>query len=313
MVKKTLYYLFLSVSFAIFLIGCENTQTAKNQPVKKAEALKIMTTNYLLYTMVQDIIGEKNQVDFMFKNEIDQFSFKYTEDSIDNISKKDIFIYTGGSYEPWIDAFLSDLNKNKVTILNVSRGTKIMSRDVPLKYSDKTKVVDIKDNPYYWLDNDKYKTALFNICKTIEDKDPFNKSYYENNFKENIKTVDEYDKKLKEAAKNLKDYTFVVQGDDLDYFTKYLGLKTIKIPSDINYIDTSSQDYKNLQDKFTKIDKIIYLYSKDNEEESNAAIIKEYSMQVAKVNVYNYKFSFIELLKANTENLTRLAPEKLNN
>lgn len=311
--KKTLYFLILSMAILFLFVGCDNKPELKVLPTKKTEPLKIMTTNYLLYTMVESVTGDKNKVDFMFKNEKDQLEFKYTEDSTDNVSKKNIFIYTGGSYEPWVDNFIGDINKSKVTVLNVSRGTKIISRDEPLKYIQNDKEVDVKENPYYWLDVDKYKTALFNISKTIQDMDPINKNYYENNFKTNIKDVEAYDKKLKDTSKKLKNVTFIVQGDELDYFTKYLGLTVIKISNDYINADITNDENKKLETKLSKIDNCVYLFKSDKEKEKNKDLITKYSMKMAKINVYEYKSNYLDLISANSDNLAGLETENSNN
>ena len=304
--RKKLYFI-ISLSIIILLTSCGKKVIIKPEAPKIAKNLnlKIMTTNYLLYGIVKDIVKDKNDVDFMFKNEQEQWNYNFTEDSVNNISKKDIFFYLGGDFEPWAGDFVNSLSKNKVVILNISRGIKIISRDEPIKYAYKNKLTEIKDNPYYWLDIDKYKTAIFNVTKTIEDKDSVNKKYYEDNFHAQLSNVDIYDKKLKEIYKGLKDYTFVVQGDELDYFTKYMGLKVIKLPINFNFKDTENDVNKKIEEKLIKANNIIFLYTKDTNVNENQDLITKYNMKDSKIVVYQYKSSYLDILRENCDSLEK--------
>jgi hypothetical protein len=95
----------------------------------------------------------------MFKSRVDELNFKFTNDSLDNISKNDLLIYMGGGFEPWINGFVDKLDKSNVTPINVSRGVKFISYDKPVKIND----TEFKDNPYYLMNIDNYKIALMNI------------------------------------------------------------------------------------------------------------------------------------------------------
>ena len=298
--------------FLTIFVGCDPKLIIPSTNNKKIQdkGLMIMTTNYLLYGMANSIVKDINSVEYMFKEEQDQWNFTFTNDSVSNVSKKDIFIYTGGSFEPWIGDFVGALNKSRVSILNVSRGTKIISRNEPVNFVYKNREQQISDNPYYWLDVSKYKTAFFNIAKAIEDKDPKNKSYYEKNFHANIKEVNSYNKKLKAIHKELKDYTFVVQGDDLDYFTRYLGLRTIKIPKAFDYQLESKDMVKNIETKAYDQDKLVFLYDNDNSLKNNQIFINEFKMKSSKIYVYDYQKTYVDILKANCESLGKIATSK---
>ena len=303
--KKKLW-LIINLSLVIILLaGCGNNVSLKPEGTKvtKDLNLKIMTTNYFLYGTVKDVVKDKNDVDFMFKDEKSQWDYTFTEDSVNNISKKNIFFYSGGDFEPWVGSFVDSLSKNTVTILNVSRGMKIISRDESVKYTYKGKETEIKDNPYYWLDIDKYKTEIFNIVKTIEDKDPVNKKYYEDNYNAQLTSVGKYDKELKEIYKDLKDYTFVVKGDKLDYFTKYMGFNVVKLPTDFTFADTTNDTNRKIEEKLAKTEKVIFLYTEDSDVNENQGLIAKYSMKESKIGVYKYKSSYLDLLKENCDSL----------
>lgn len=310
--KKYIHMVLIVGILAFSCLGCylkpENIDVIS--PVSNSKVrLKIMTTNNLMYNMVKEIVGDRHDVDFMFKYENDQWNFNYTDDSINNISKQDIFIYSGAQYEPWIDDFIGKMNKDKVTIVNASRGTKVYSRDSELEYVNNNKTFVIKDNPYYWMDLDKCKTALFNITKAIEVKDPVNKKIYEDNFQKCVKNIDVKAKDLKNLSKQFKNYVFVVQGDELDYFTKYYGLKTVKIPEIIKENQSQSDIDKMLKEKLSSSNNIVFLCDDDSQIKINEYIIKKYNMGSVCISTYDYGKKYIDILSKDYNNLKKLLPQ----
>jgi zinc/manganese transport system substrate-binding protein len=223
--KKFLEALMLII--IIFTTGCNNTtvndkknNSTYSPDIDKSVNLQIMTTDKLTYSIVKTIVKTKHTVNYMFKDRESEVNFKFTYDSLNNISKKDLFIYTGSSYEPWIDSFIEKLNKNKVSIINSSRGAKLLSYKSPLKYAN----IEVSQNPYYFMDIDNYKVMLLNIKNSIEDKDPKNRSFYEKNFSDELKKLSSYEKELKTIDNNLSNYTFLTLNERLNYFINYNDL-----------------------------------------------------------------------------------------
>ena len=170
----------------------DNNETMEkvNMDIKKNNEvnLNIMVTDKFLYFMTKDIVNDKHFVQYMFKNKEEEFNYIYSKDSLNNISKQDLFIYNGAGLEPWINEFLDKLNKSKVGVINISRGINLLSYNKQVKYKN----LVLKNNPYYWLNIDNYKIALLNIKNSIQDKDPRNRDYYEKNFSNKLKELEGY-------------------------------------------------------------------------------------------------------------------------
>jgi zinc/manganese transport system substrate-binding protein len=144
----------------------------------------------------------------------------------------------GTSAEPWINDFIDGLKKGKVGIVNLSRGTRTLNYTKPQNIND----YEIKINPYYWLSPDEYKIFLYNLKSAIQDKDPKNREFYEQNYKE---VTDEFDKitnDLKDASSVLQDYKIYTTDDDLDYIIKYLGINATKI-TDLSKVQDYEKDF----------------------------------------------------------------------
>lgn len=297
---------------AVLLCSCTQqanttkTDTNTKLEVNKDVNLKIMVTDKQLYYMVNDITGNKHTVEYMFNNRSDEKNFVFTDDSAENISKKDLFIYTGASTEPWINKFYDKLNKNKVGVINVSRGVKLLE----LSKQETVNDIVIKDNPFYMINIDNYRIALLNIKNAIEDRDPQNREYYEKNFSDTLKDFDMLQQKLKQMSEKLKDYVFVTQNDDLDYFIKFCGLKTVKLTSEdilsskvtpVGGTDSvttalSSVNYKNL----------VYLYTDDAVFKNDTDFIKKFKMIPLNMVASKDNMKYIDVIKYNFANLKKV-------
>jgi zinc/manganese transport system substrate-binding protein len=258
--------------------------------------LDIMVTNKCLYTMVKDIAGENNNVEFMFKDENEEKDFKYTSDSISNIGKQDLFIYTGVGFDPWMDDFLSKVDKSKVGVINVSRGVSTTS------YQNKNEQDYGSKNPYYWMDMDNYRTMLLNVKNAIEEKDPKNNSTYENNFKNAFKAVDKYKSTINNLSEKLKQYTFVTDMDKFDYIMNNVDVKTIKFyRSEQGAI--SPDDLQKISNDVNNNKKLCFIYDDDNDLNQNKDIINNYQMKTIKLTVYDGNTSYMDMIKQNISNI----------
>jgi ABC-type Zn uptake system ZnuABC Zn-binding protein ZnuA len=293
----------------MFSFGCKRAKVEQHPidaPIKtleKEQYLKIMTTNKLLYYMIKDIVKDKHLVDYMLKTQEEQWNFKYTEDSINNISKKDLFIYSGAASEPWISGFVEELKKNKIGIVNASRGVKILSLGTPRVYLDENKKeIEYKDNPYYWVNPDDYKTALSNILNSIVERDPKNRDFYETNFSEALKVIDGYSKDIKLIGDNLKRYTFVTVGDEFDYYLKYLNVKTIKLDK----AELEEVNKEKLEKKLGDSKNLVLVYSDTPSMQASNSMITKHNMRTIQLITYKFDVGIDYILKANYNSLNSL-------
>ena len=106
----------LLITFLLFLgIGVSSNpliaNTVDREDTSRDVYLNIITCNKIQYEMVKDIVGNKHNVEYMFNDEQASKDFKYTDETISNISNMDLFFYNGNIMEPWHDELISSLNK----------------------------------------------------------------------------------------------------------------------------------------------------------------------------------------------------------
>ncbi|MBU5485303.1 metal ABC transporter substrate-binding protein [Clostridium sp. MSJ-11] len=283
--------------FILLLSGCEkiNEDIEINLKVSKGSdvVLNIMTTDKLLYFMTKDIVGDKHFVDFMFKNREEELNYVFSQDAINNISKYDLFIYNGGGLEPWASDFVNKLSKGKLGIINLSRGINILSYSDNVKY----KKYIFKENPYYWMNIDNYKIALLNIKNSIQDKDPKNREFYEKNFDNMVKELEEYEKKIKELSANLKEAEVYYSEEDLEYFLKYCNIKGIKIPKGKGLTEEIKDDNTNKNR--------LFFYYNESELKKAEENIKKYNMVPIKILIHKEDARYIDIVKYNVNSLNK--------
>lgn len=291
----------LALFFFTAMMGCSNAEEKitpevpikVEQKIEAEEYLRIVTSNKLLYYMVKDIVKDRHDVDYMMSAEEDQWSFMFSKDSIENISKKDVFIYFGAGFEPWADEFVDTVNKDRVTITNSTRGVRLLTLNEPRIYGNS----ELRNNPYFWFDPNDYKIVLSNIKTAIQEKDPKKRDIYEDNFKEAIKVLDEIDNKLLEDVDQYKEYSFVTVNDDFDYFFNHIDINPLKLSNGEDVIKFEEK----LKDE-TDIEKqVILLY--DDELTLSVSSYKDLlnNVRVRKIKVKKYSTdkSIVEMLREN--------------
>lgn len=293
--KKFLYYIMILIIVVSFS-GCKNnSKTNVNVPKEKSNksegvSLDIMVTNRYLYNIVKSLTGDKDNVQFMFKDDNSVKQFKYTSDSLNNISKYDLFMYTSADFEPWASNFQNKIDKSKVGVIDVSRGAKISSLDKSDKKSDE----DINKNPYYWGNFDNYNIMLLNIKNALEEKDPKSRDFYEGKFKSCVKDVKDMEKEFNVLLKNFDGYTFVTTQYKFDYFFSYNNLKSVKVKT-----QTKDATVPDITSKISDKNKVCFIYDDDRELSDNNTLIKAYSMKTLKFNIYYEKGNLVDMMENN--------------
>ncbi|WP_315073668.1 metal ABC transporter solute-binding protein, Zn/Mn family [uncultured Clostridium sp.] len=262
--------------------------TDNNRTENRDKYLNIMTVNKPQYDMVKKITKDRNNVEYMLTEEKDINEFKYSEDVLNNISNMDLFIYSGTSFEPWSNSLIDELKKGNVGIINLARGIRLLSY---------TQGSDTKENPYYFEGIEEYKIALYNVKAAIQDKDPQNRDYYEENYNEAVKELDDNLKKYSDKLKSLSEYKFITLNSDFDYLTKSLSLNTIQLD---NHEMGEFIKINNLDPK-----KVIIIV--DGEVGTKLDLSGYNTVKLWK---YYGENSFDDLILYNVQELAKLAPEK---
>lgn len=280
----------LSLGMSVFssplLANTDNTST--NRVESRDRYLNIMTVNKPQYDMVKKITKDKHNVEYMFTEGNDIRDFKYDNEVIENVSNMDLFIYSGTSFEPWTNTFIDELKKGNLGIINMARGIRLLNYD-----EDGIS----KENPYYFSGIEEYKISLYNAKSAIQDRDPQNRDYYEDNYNEAIKYFEKRIKNYDRKIKQLNGFTFITLSNDFDYLLKDLGLNIVKLD---NHELSEFIKINNLD-----INKVVVI--EDGEKPSGLDLSPYYSVKLWK---YYGKMSFDDLIEYNVNELSKFAKDE---
>ncbi|MBE6054376.1 MAG: ABC transporter substrate-binding protein [Clostridium sartagoforme] len=246
--KKLAYILIVFTSILFFGLTFSYNPLMANPTdeldKEKDTYLNILTVNKEIYNMVKSLVGDKHNVEYLFNSEKEIKEFKINENVIDNILNMDLFIYNGLGYEEWVNDILDSSKNSNVGVINASRGIRPIIQDLSKESGE---------NPYYLLAFNEYKIALYNIKTALQERDIKNRSYYEDNYNNSIKALDELLSKHKKELKEYKDYTIFTNTDKFDYLFRDLGIEVNKIKNDKEEIEKD------------QLSKNIFIYDRDNE------------------------------------------------
>lgn len=288
--KKVTFFLLTVTTMLFFGLAVFSrpmtADTTDNSENERDIYLNIMASNKSQYKMLKLLVGDKHNVEFMFMNEEDSKNFKIAEDTINNISNMDLFMHSGNDFEPWSGQLIEKLKGGNLGVINLSKGIRGIAAQ-----NERA----IKDNPYFWTGVDEYKIALYNAKTAIQERDPKNRLYYEDNYDEAVDIIEEAVKSFDKKKEALKDYTFIALDDNLEYFYRSVGISPVKAGS--KTIDEVVRS--------NRLDPTKVIVLKDK---SIAEVINGHT--VVELERYNGNLSFEELIVNNYNALFSVIPEK---
>ena len=133
---KKLFSLIISIVLLLSLCSCGAGEVAEESTNNK---LKIVATIFPQYDFARAIAGDKAQVKMLITPGTESHSFEPTTSDIKAIQNCDIFIYTGGESDHWIDSLLENIENKDIKILSLMDIIEPHSHEVKLSTSTATK------------------------------------------------------------------------------------------------------------------------------------------------------------------------------
>ena len=158
---------------AAALFAAVRSRHTAAEPAMGARKLKIVTTLFPIYDMARAIGGGKADVSLLLPPGVEPHSFEPKPGDMARINEAGIFIYTGGSMEPWAEDIIRSVSNKGLSVVNAGLGVKLI-RGTGV---DPDEPVDAPD-PHIWLDFDNAKVMAANIAAALEKKDPLNADLY---------------------------------------------------------------------------------------------------------------------------------------
>lgn len=303
---KRLLSLILALIMLVSFSACTLNNTDNN-----GEKLKVIATIFPQYDFARTIGGELCDVSMLISPGTESHSFEPTTSDIMELSDCDIFIYTGGESDGWIEGMLESINNPQMTVISLMDCVELIETE-----DDHGNHNHAKTDEHVWTSPLNAVKISEAICNAMCDKDPDNAESYRENYKvykEELTALHNEFKEITEKAARKK----LVFGDrfPLKYFAQEYGLDySAAFSGCSDDTEASASVVAELieeikQDKIPVVLKIEL--SSDNiastiSKETGAQILTFYSCHNISKEDFDNGESYLSLMNKNTETL-RLA------
>lgn len=275
--KKVLgVFLCLVLALSMLLSGCSNKSAPEINESSSGKKISVYTSFYAMYDLTKKIGGDKVTVTNLVPAGQEPHDWEPTPSDMANIEKADVLIYNGAGMENWVDKVLNTIKNKKLIAVETSKELKI--QDNPDQSEDS------KYDPHVWLNPMNAKQQMETIQKALVTADPSNKGYYEKNYTENAKKLDDLDKEYKDAVAKFSKKDIVVAHQAFGYLCDAYGLKQIPIEGLLADSEPSPAKMAEIV-KFAKENNLKYIFYEELVSPKVAeAIAKEVGVKTAMLN-----------------------------
>lgn len=185
--------------------GCANVEKGNDNG-----KINIVASIFPVYDWVREIAGNSADVTMLIDNGVDPHSFQPSAEDIVKISNCDMFIYTGGESDEWMeDALKEAVNKN-MTVVNL---LDVLSDDVKreeiVEGMQGEKSGEAENDEHVWLSLKNAELFCGYISGKLGEINKEHKDEYALNTKKYIKRLSAVDRDYKTAVENARIKTLV--------------------------------------------------------------------------------------------------------
>ncbi len=214
----------LVVALPLSLCACNNTKSEEEN-----DKLKIIATIFPQFDFAREIAGNRAQVQMLITPGTESHSFEPTTSDIMDINRCDIFIYTGGESDSWIDDLLKNTDNRDMTVISLME---CVGADEHIEDADRSEHGfehhhnHSHADEHVWTSPVNAMKIAQEICEQMCVKDPANTDYYRANLATYLKELKTLDSEFREITKTAKRNTFVFADRyPLTYFSKEYGIE----------------------------------------------------------------------------------------
>ncbi|MDK6297834.1 metal ABC transporter solute-binding protein, Zn/Mn family [Staphylococcus caprae] len=209
----------MTLSIILILSGCSKSMNHKKDNISSQNKMKIYTTVFAFQSFTQQIGGKYVNVESIYPPGADLHSYEPTQKDMINIAKSDLFIYSNDDLDP-VSAKITKSMENKNMKLALANGLKqkdLIHSDDHDEDEGHQYHHESSNDPHIWLDPVLDRVFAKEIKDKLIQQDPKHKSYYEENYKNLDKEIEDIDNKMKRITKNPKRDKVIISHDSLGY------------------------------------------------------------------------------------------------
>ena len=227
-------------------------KSGNNYDVVTNKKLSIVTTIFPQYDFTKQIVGDKAEVIMLLKPGSESHTYEPTPQDIKAIQSSDLFIYTGGENDNWIEGIIESMGDNApatmklVDLVNtveeeIVEGMQHEHADnVEQDHAEEHEHQEKHDHEHMhevdehvWTSPINAITIVEQITDVLSEKDPINVNFYSNNSAMYIEQLKNLDQQFEDVVDHAK-RKIVLFGDrfpfryfadeyGLDYYAAFTG------------------------------------------------------------------------------------------
>lgn len=304
---KRICSIFLALVLAFTVTGCGLDIS------KKSDKVSIVTTMFAAYDFARQIAGDRADITLLLKPGAESHSYEPSPKDIVAIDNCDIFIYTGGENDDWVDRIVASSSNKDMKVIKML--------DLVDKYEEE--IIEGMDHheghdheedtsewdEHVWTDPENAIIISKKIADTLTETDYQGKDYYMANYENYEKELKELDEEFRNLIDNAARKE-VIFGDrfPLRYFVEAYGLTYYAaFPGCASESEPSARTVAFLIDK-VKADKIPIVFTielsngniaKTIADSTGAKVLTFYTCHNISKNDFENGETYLSLMKRN--------------
>ncbi len=280
--------------------------------IKTSNKKTIIATNFPAYDFARAVLGDTDTIELkmLLTPGAEIHDFEPSPKDVKNIIDSSIFIYVGGESDEWIDDILSDINKNKTSLVKLMDLVDLKKEEIVDGMESDEKESDEYDE-HIWTSLDNAIIMIDYIKEEIIKIDPDNKAIYEENATNYINQIKDIDNSFKDIVKNGK-RNEIIFGDrfPLRYFVDEYNLKYYAaFPGCSEQTEASAKTISFLINK-VKDDNIPVVFkielsngniAKTISNETNAKVLEFNTAHNISLDDFNKGITYVDIMKNNLD------------
>lgn len=250
--KKKIVLIFSVLLSILMLAGCQTNKSAVSDSSSKADKkLNVVVSFYPIAEFANAIGKDKVEVTTMISDNMEPHDFEPKTKDLEGLINSDIFVYNGAGMESWIEKVNDVVTEQNKDLLVVDS-----SKNADLRKEDNA------TDPHLWLSLKEAKKQCEVIKDAFCEKDSANKDFYQKNYEEFTKEMDDLYDEYSKKFENVKQKDFVTGHAAFGYLCRDFNLEQRSVE---NLFAEGEPTPKQLEDlvKYCKDNKIKTVFSEE--------------------------------------------------
>lgn len=202
--KKISYILMLSL-----ILSCFAFYSCTQKPTSDDGKFTIVCSIFPQYDFCKVITGGEDEVVLLIRNGVDMHSYEPTSKDILTVAKADMFVYTGGESDTWVDGVLRSADNQNLKVTSLFDYADLVCSDHEHHHEHEHEHDHEEEyDEHVWTSPKNAIKIVEGLCEALCEANPNGSERYRKNTEEYIDLLEELDSQYEELFSD--DITLIV-------------------------------------------------------------------------------------------------------